>query len=126
MIDNQREVAPSAWVGVHLQAPFDPADDDVELPMIDPVHEDHTGVRTLRRGPLTKDRREVADVVSHEDPLLSRRGAQHLIVVQSLEDRLLIERTDVMALGLEPPAHPRPGHLPVEQQPDRRNQLPEL
>ena len=118
-VEDQREVAPDGRVGIQRKASLDPAQDRVELAMIDPVHEDHPSVRALRGRPLAQDRREVADVVGDEDPLLGGCRREHLFVVEPLERRLLIKRTNLVPIGLEPPADTRSRDVRVEQQPQR-------
>jgi hypothetical protein len=45
--------------------------------------------------------------VGHEDPLLGGRKREHLFVIEPLERQLLIERANIVAVGLEPLAHAR-------------------
>lgn len=74
-------------------------------------------MRPLRRRPIPQDHREVANVVSHEDPLLVGGQGEHLLIVEPLQRQLLIERAYVMPVGLESSAHAWPGDVRVEQQP---------
>ena len=50
---------------------------------------------------------EIGDVVRDEYPLLGRREGEHLVVVETFQRRILIERTDVVPAHLESTSHVR-------------------
>jgi len=43
-IDDEREVPPARGLGIEVEAQLDPAHDQVELSVVDAVHNDHAGV----------------------------------------------------------------------------------
>jgi hypothetical protein len=95
------------------------ARDQVELSVVDAVDQDCSGVRTLRRCPLSQDVGEVTDVVSHEDALLLGCECQYLLVIQPLECLLLVERPDVVSGVSQPAPDARSGYMCVKQEPHR-------
>lgn len=58
-----------------------------------------------------------ATLLGDEDPPLGRGEREHLLVVETLQRRLLIERSHVVPVLLEPASNVGPGIVGVEQQP---------
>ena len=98
---------------------MNPADHQVELSVIDAVYEDHARVLTPGGGPFAEDRGEVAHVVGDEDPFLGRRQGQHVVVVEPLQRRLLIQRSDLVPGHRQSLSNTRTGDVRVEQEPHR-------
>jgi hypothetical protein len=114
------KVDPGLVTRTRVEPTVDAPDDQLELVVTDPVHEDHSCVRAVRCCPLSQDAREVADVVGDEDTLLSGREREHVVIVESLEARLLVEGAHIVPCGLELPAHAWPGDVCVEEEAHRR------
>ena len=79
--------------GAEVEPAFDSAKDEAELAVVDAADEDDSGVRPAAFCPLTKDLGEVGNIVRDEDPPVFRCHCENVLVVESLEIGLLIERT---------------------------------
>jgi hypothetical protein len=107
VIEDGGKVDPARGLGVELQPALDAADDEIELAVVDAVDENHAGMRALCRGPLAQDAGEVADVVGDQDALVLVGEREHILIVEPLQVRFLIESADVVSHGLQ--AAPDPG-----------------
>src|ERR1700684_2813402 len=96
-VNDGGEVDPARRLRVELQPALNAADNEIELAVVDAVDEDHTAVRTLCRRPLAQDAGEVADVVGDQDAFVFASERKHIIVVNPLQGRLLIEGSDVVS-----------------------------
>ncbi len=118
-IKDSCEVDPTLRLRVQIEPATHASRSELELTVVDAVDKDHTGVGTLCRRPLPHDRREVADVVCHEDTPLCGGKREHVLVFETLQHRLLVECADLVTHLLQPAPHPGARDVRVEQQPHR-------
>ena len=85
--------------------------------MIDPVDEDDATVGAAGLRPISEDRREVRDIVRHEDALVRCRELEQLKVGWPLELGLLVEGADIVTELAQWPTNAPPGDVRVEEQP---------
>lgn len=116
-VEDRGEVARFRLVGAELEPALDAARDQGGLAVVDAVDEDDAGVGALRGGLLAQDRGEVGDVVGDEDPLFGGGECEHLVIVEALQRRLLVQRAHVVTGLLEASSDLGPGDVGVEQQP---------
>jgi hypothetical protein len=84
--------------------------------VLDSVDENQARVRAARAGPLAKDLRKVGDVVGDENAPVLARQREDVVIIESLELGLLVEGTDVVAVGSERSTDARPRDVGVEEQ----------
>lgn len=119
-MDDRREVEPLLLTGSKSEPAFDSSHDQAELVVIDRVDQDRASVRTPPAGPLPEDVGEVGDVMRNENAPVLGRQRKDVLVLETLELGLLIERADVVTLAPQRSADVRPGDMGVEQEAHRR------
>ena len=96
---------------------LDSSNDEPELAVIDCVDQDHTGVRTTCDSPLAKDPRDVGDVEGDENAVVLGGELEECFVIERLELRLAVERSDVVPLLRESVADVPTRDVGVQEQP---------
>ena len=119
-MDDRREVDPILLPRSELEPALDSSDDERKLAVLDSVNEDDSRVRAASGSPLSEKLGEVGDVVRDEDAPVLHRQCEDVLIVASLELRLLIEGPDVVTVVSERPADAPPRDVGVEEQTHRR------
>jgi len=119
-VDDGREVDPILLPGSERQPALDTAQDEPEVAVLDSVHEDDSRVRATSGSPLSENLGKVGDVVRDDSAPVLRRQDEDVLIFESFELRLLIERPDVVTVVSERSADASPGDVGVEKQTHRR------
>ena len=77
------------------------ADDELELAVVDAIHDDRAGVGALNRRPLAQHAGKVADVLGDDDALFLGCKGEDIFVLNALECRILIECAHIVPTLLQ-------------------------
>jgi hypothetical protein len=97
-IDGEREIDPARRVWIELDPPLYAADDELELAVVDAIHDDRAGVGALSRRPLAQHAGKVADVLGDDDAVFLGCKGEDIFVLNALERRILVECAHIVAI----------------------------
>ena len=92
-----------------MEESAEPPECGTEGAVVEPVHEDASGMRPSRLAPLAQEWREVLHVVCDEDAGLGGSELEDVRVVETVQVRVVTQRQYVVPLLAQPPTEDTAG-----------------